>query len=104
VKTDTVRVEGWVNVADALLLKPGDRVRVRIDPEWLPGLSEAARKRVFEGKIGFIDVTVNPVNKQIRVWAEVPNEKNLLKAGLFTLMEITPAGDTETADAAGARK
>lgn len=101
VKTDVVRVEGWVDVAEAFRVKPGDAVRVRID---LPGLPERARGRLFEGKVGFIDVTVNPVTKQIRVWASVPNEGNLLKAGLPVAMEIAPSGETASADAAGARQ
>ena len=45
-------------------------------------LPEAVRNRTFEGKIGFIDVTANLTTHQVRIWAEVPNEGNMLVAGL----------------------
>jgi len=109
VRTDTVRVEGFVHVADALRMKVGSAVRVRLGGEAQSGqarldvsrLPANVRGRVFEGKVGFIDVTANLTTHQVRVWAEVPNEGNLLLAGLPAEMEIVPAGDAATA-AAGA--
>lgn len=94
VRTDTVRVEGFVNVADVFRIKAGDPVQVRLD---LPEAAPEVRERVFDGKIGFVDVTANPVSKQVRVWAEVPNEGNLLRAGLPAVMDIIPAGETAAA-------
>lgn len=90
VRTDTVRVEGFVNVADVFRVKAGDPVRVRLD---LPEAAREVTERTFEGKIGFVDVTANPVSKQVRVWATVPNDGNLLRAGLPAAMEIVPTGE-----------
>lgn len=99
VRTDTVRVEGYVHVADALRMKVGSPVRVRLGGESLDvsRLPEGVRDRTFEGKIGFIDVTANLTTHQVRIWAEVPNEGNTLVAGLPVEMEVAPAGDAATA-------
>ncbi len=39
--------------------------------------------RIFEGKISFINPTIDPLSDTIKVIAEVKNEGNTLKAGLF---------------------
>lgn len=101
VRTDTVRVEGFVNVADVFRIEAGNPVRVRLD---LPEAAPEVREQVFDGKLGFVDVTAHPVSKQVRVWAEVPNEGNLLRAGLPAVMDIIPAGETAAADPKGARE
>lgn len=97
VRTDVVRVEGDISVADSFRVRPGDAVKVRLDAEKLGGLPKELADRVFEGKIAFVDPTAKLVSNNVRVWATVPNEGNLLRANLPTLMEITPSGDLSTA-------
>lgn len=96
VRTDVVRVEGDVSVADAFRVQPGDSVKVRLDSSKLQGLPKELADREFEGKIGFVDPTAKLVSNTVRVWATVPNEGNFLKAGLPAVMEITPSGDLST--------
>jgi multidrug resistance efflux pump len=96
VRTDVVRVEGDVSVADAFRVRPGDSVKVRLDASKLQGLPKELADRVFEGKIGFVDPTAKLVSNTVRVWATVPNEGNFLKAGLPAVMEIHPSGDLST--------
>lgn len=109
VRTDVVRVEGYVHAVDALRMKLGDPVSVKFGDEGGIGaldvarLPERVRDRTFEGKIGFIDVTASPTTYQVRVWAEVANEGNLLLAGLPVQMEVMPASETAAA-AAESRK
>ncbi len=97
VRTDVVRVEGDVSIADAFRIRPGDSVKVRLDAQTLGQLPKELAERVFEGKIAFVDPTAKLVSNGVRVWASVPNEGNLLRAGLPALMEITPSGDLATA-------
>lgn len=97
VKTDVVRVEGFVSVADAFRVQPGDSVTVRLDAKQLPGLPAVLAERTFEGKISFVDPTAKLVSNGVRIWATIPNEGNLLKAGLPATMEVKPTGDIAAA-------
>jgi multidrug resistance efflux pump len=100
VRTDVVRVEGEVSVAEAFRVRPGDRVAVTLD---LPGLPSALAERTFEGKIAFVDPTAKLIANTVRVWATVPNEGNLLKQNLPVRMKITPTGDVSAAIGAAAK-
>ncbi len=82
---DRVKVEGFVGVQDGLRIKPGTAVVVRLD---LPNLELEEKRREFKGKLVFVDVGVEPVSGQMRVWAEVPNLDGLLRAGLPARMTI----------------
>ena len=85
VNLDRVKVEGFVGVQDGLRIKPGAAVVVRLD---LPNLELEEERREFKGKLVFVDVGVEPVSGQMRVWAEVPNPDGLLRAGLPARMTI----------------
>ncbi len=82
---DRVKVEGFVGVQDGLRIKPGAAVVVRLD---LPNLKLEEERREFKGKLVFVDVGVEPISGQMRVWAEVPNPDGLLRAGLPARMTI----------------
>ena len=103
VRTDKVRVEGFVSVGEAFRVKPGDMVRVRLS-DTIPGLPDELAKRTFEGKVAFVDPTANLVANKVRVWATVENANNLLRAGLPAVMEIVPTGDLSAALEPGARE
>lgn len=85
VNLNRVRVEGFVGIKDGLRVKPGMSVMVRLD---LPDVELAEERLELSGKLVFVDVGVEPVTGQIRVWAEVPNSEGILRAGLPTRMTI----------------
>lgn len=93
VRTDVVRVEGFISVAEAFRVRPGDAVTVRLDATKIDGLPPQLARRAFEGRIVFVDPTAQLVANMVRVWATVPNDDNLLRAGLPATMEIVPSGD-----------
>ncbi|MEK6262867.1 MAG: efflux RND transporter periplasmic adaptor subunit [Planctomycetota bacterium] len=85
VNIDRVRIEGRVSLADVRAIKLKHKVRVKLnDPDFdLPEESEP-----FVGRVTFVDVTVDPVTRETRVWAEVENRDNILRAGLMAEMVI----------------
>lgn len=87
VNTSRVRVEGYVNIKDVWAVKPGTPVKVQLE---LPDAELEQEKEVFDGKIVFVDVTVQPVTGGTRVWAEVANRDNILRSGLTARMTIHP--------------
>lgn len=92
VNLSRVRVEGFVGTQDGLQVRPGSPVVVRLD---LPDVDLAEERLELSGKLIFVDVGVEPVTGQIRVWAEVPNQEAILRAGLPARMTIQ--GKTKTA-------
>jgi RND family efflux transporter MFP subunit len=84
VRIDLLRVEGFVHVADL----PGDwagrAVTLQVD---LPGQGPSR----FDGELVFVSPEVNPVNGQVRVWAEVNNRGLVLRPGLQGRLTIHPA-------------
>jgi len=85
--TDRVRIEGQVGIRDVWRVRPGARVEVRLD---IPEVDLDIEKETFPGRVSFVDVTVQPVTKMTRIWADVANKKNLLRAGLTATMTIFP--------------
>jgi len=79
-------VDGYIDLADAWRVRPGDRVEVRIAAE--QGLSLA--RQPISGKLRFVDVSVQTLRSVIRVWAEVDNEDGSLRDGLTAEMTIFP--------------
>jgi membrane fusion protein, multidrug efflux system len=85
--TDRVRVEGHVDIRDIWNVKPGAEVQVRLD---IPDSEHDVEKQTFTGRLVFIDVKTEPVSEGVRIWAEVPNPNNILRAGLRAKMTIYP--------------
>lgn len=85
VNVDRVRIEARVGLGEIRSVKLKQRVKVRlVDPEFtLPEESEE-----FWGEVMFVDLTVDPVSRETRVWAEVDNRDNILRAGLLAEMVI----------------
>jgi multidrug efflux pump subunit AcrA (membrane-fusion protein) len=85
VNVDRVRIEGRVALSEIRSIKLKQKVRVKLnDPDF--ELPEEAEE--FEGRVTFVDVTVDPVTRETRVWAEVDNRDNILRAGLMAEMVI----------------
>jgi multidrug efflux pump subunit AcrA (membrane-fusion protein) len=87
VSTNRVKVEGYVHIKDIWNVKQGSYVQVQLD---VPEADLEVEKMAFEGRIVFVDVKVNPVTYEARVWAEVVNKDNVLRDGLQAKMTIFP--------------
>ncbi len=87
VSTRRVRVEGYVDISDVWAVKTGSAVKVKLE---IPGADLPVEKETFEGRIVFVNVQVEPVTRQTRVWAEVINHDNILRTGLTATMTILP--------------
>jgi macrolide-specific efflux system membrane fusion protein len=81
---DRLRVEGLIQASDVTADLRNQPVSVTLD---LPGRG----KREFPGKVVFISPEINPVNGQVRIWAEVDNKDGILKPGMRTRMVLMPA-------------
>ena len=77
----------------------GRRAVLAVDLPGKPGTE-------FDGEVVFVSPEVNPVNGQVRVWAEVVNRDNRLRPGLQGTLTIhvepargagAPASDQATA-------
>ncbi|MGH7199571.1 MAG: efflux RND transporter periplasmic adaptor subunit [Planctomycetaceae bacterium] len=91
--TERVRVEGELPIRDLHRVKPGQQVYVQLDIEGVD-LPQEAKK--FPGRLVFVDLSVTGIDHTVRVWAEVQNSENLLRAGLNAKMMIYPGMATPT--------
>lgn len=85
VNIDRVRIEGRVSYQELSRVKVNQSVRVKLQPQ--PGQPEGETQH-FNGRVTFIDPVVDPVTRETRVWAEVENPGNALRAGLMAEMTI----------------
>lgn len=84
VRVDRLRAEGFLNVRDALLGLVGRQVRVTAE---LGG----GRRGEATGRIAFVSPEADPVNSQVRFWAEIENPGLVLRPGLSATISILPA-------------
>jgi len=83
VRIDRLRVEAFIDAAQITEGMVGRPVTLSID---LPGRDLGE----FSGKIVFVSPEVDPVNGQVRAWAEVENRGALLRPGLHGALKIAP--------------
>jgi macrolide-specific efflux system membrane fusion protein len=81
VRIDRVRAEGYVDAAAVRGPLRGRPVTLTVD---LPDLKQTR----FAGEITFVDPQVDPVNAQVRVWAEIDNRDARLKPGFKGVLTI----------------
>lgn len=74
VRLDRLRAEGFLNAKDVVGDLAGASVRFTTD---LPGMPKAG----FSGKVVFVSPEINPLNNQVRFWAEIDNPDRLLRTG-----------------------
>jgi len=74
-RIDRLRAEGFLEVGAFGRELEGCGVRLKVD---LPGKPGAE----FPGKLVFLSPEIDPVNAQIRVWAEIENRGLLLRPGM----------------------
>jgi macrolide-specific efflux system membrane fusion protein len=82
-RVDRLRVEGLVNIRRISGNLNGRRATLTVD---LPGRGAGE----FEGAVVFVSPEVNPVNGQVRIWAEVENSELLLRPGLQGVLTVHP--------------
>ena len=80
---ERLRVEGFVKASDASADLIGRAAHVTID------LSND-RTRELQGKITFVSPEIHPINRMVRIWAEIDNKDGLLRPGLQAKMKINP--------------
>ena len=79
VRTDRLRMEGFVTAEEASKIRNGMPVKVRFLQPWLV---EKKGDWQVEGVLMFVSPEANPVNLQVQVWVEIPNTDGALSAGL----------------------
>ena len=83
VRIDRLRVEAFLDAHQAAGLLVGRPVKLAIDAK-----GDATAE--FSGKIVFVSPEVDPVNGQVRVWAEVENPDGQLRPGVHGKLSIGP--------------
>lgn len=83
--TDRVKVEGWLTLTESFQVAQGTPVKVQIDIE---NEDHPIEKQIFEGRVTFVDVVVEPTGKKVKLTAEVINHDNILRAGLMARMTV----------------
>jgi multidrug efflux pump subunit AcrA (membrane-fusion protein) len=81
VRLDRLRAEGFLKTEQWNEKLQGRPVRLSIDLPGAPGT-------VFPGKVLFVDPEIDPVNAQVRIWAEVENRQLRLHPGMRAQMTI----------------
>lgn len=90
VRLDRLKVEGFVDSRAITSSLRGAAVRVLVTP------SDDEKPVVVKGRVVFISSEIDPVNAQVRVWAEVENPDLLLRPGLPAEMVIDTTKRTAT--------
>ena len=83
VRVDRLRAEGFLSVEHANRVAQGRQVEVVVA---MPDGSQTP----FRGEIVFLDPEVDPINGQVRIWAEIENENLRLRPGMRAGMTIRP--------------
>jgi RND family efflux transporter MFP subunit len=96
-RLDRLRAEGFVSAKEVGVSAVGRPVTLRVD---LPGKPRAE----FAGTLVFVSPEVNPVNGQVRIWAELDNKDLSLRPGVAAEMTIEPAAAAESKQATVSRK
>ena len=85
VNTDTMRIQGYVNVADVEKIQVGMPVRVTFQ---IPGDETMQHSDPYLGTLGFIDVSVRNLSEGVYIWAEFDNREGQLREGLTANMVV----------------
>jgi multidrug efflux pump subunit AcrA (membrane-fusion protein) len=78
VSTDRVKVEGFITADEATTIGQGDPAAV------VRSKSESP----LNGRVVFVSPEIDPINKQVRVWAEIENPNGLLRPGESVVLQI----------------
>ena len=92
IRIDRLRAEGFVDAKSIRGNLVDHHVTLQI------GLADDP-KAEFIGKVVFVSPEIDPVNGQVRVWAEIENRDLLLRPGLRASMQIDPRKKVEESQA-----
>jgi macrolide-specific efflux system membrane fusion protein len=87
---DRLRVEAFCNAAELSNVKVGKPIKLRVGRDG--GATE------YPGSIMFVSPEVNPVNGQVRIWAEVKNEGGHLRPGMNGSLLIAASESASTGE------
>lgn len=87
VNAGRLKVEGFAPVQQTRDFHPGQKVSVV--------LNDVSPAVVLRGRLRFVDVSVQSVTQEVRIWAEVDNSAGLARPGLSATLRIHP--DTPSA-------
>lgn len=91
VHDDRLRAEGFVHVRQLAVPLLGAAAQLEV---MLPGQGRV----VFPGTVTFVSPEANPINGQVRIWAEIENAEHKLRAGLPARLLIrAPSATAERA-------
>ncbi|NLS93505.1 MAG: efflux RND transporter periplasmic adaptor subunit [Planctomycetaceae bacterium] len=93
-RMDRLRAVGFVAAAQLDAAPLGSAVELLVKPG-----EKAAR--TFSGTLVYVSPEVDPVNDQVRVWAEVDNPEMQLKPGMRGAMIVRPGGEESKEHSAG---
>ncbi len=79
IQLERLRVEGFVSADQATVIVPGQPVRI---------LFSGNVGQPVSGEITFVSPEVEPVNQQVRIWAEFDNPEKRIRPGLVATMEV----------------
>jgi macrolide-specific efflux system membrane fusion protein len=82
-RLDRLRAEGLVNASDVSGDFKGRKVTLTVNVDGQPA--------EFTGTVTFVSPEVDPVNGQVRIWAEIDNPQFKLRPGLHGSMVISQA-------------
>jgi len=106
VRLDRLRAEGFVeakSVTDDLVGRPvtlivtggaGDNTGRKAARE-----GDAKSRQTYEGTVVFVSPEIDPVNSQVRLWAEVDNSQLELRPGMRGRLTILPRDTSDVAKA-----
>lgn len=82
VRIDRLRVEGWVSVEQAIQIQTDQTAEVVIQ---VPNRENITK----QGKVTFVSLEANPVDRKIRIWVEIDNRDLKLRPGLRAEVVVT---------------
>ena len=83
VRLDKLKAEGFLSAKHASLDLVGNKVRLKV-------MSADNKPMEFAGHIVFVNPEIDPLNSQVRVWAEVENPELKLRPGMQATLTIDP--------------
>src|SRR5262245_8089622 len=83
VRLDKLKAEGFLPAKNASLDLVGNKVRLKV-------MSADNKPMEFAGHIVFVNPEIDPLNSQVRVWAEVENPELKLRPGMQATLTIDP--------------
>lgn len=90
VRIDRLRVEAYVNLTSTLSLLEKAPVVLEVDfPD--------SQRQKFNGEVVFMNPEADPVNGQIRIWAEIENRNRMLRPGQRGVLKIFPQEKAQAA-------